>query len=195
MRQGTVRSRLGANSVIFIVFVVLAICLTVGVAVLMGAGLFDPSKKGSGGSETTAELVENPYTRVKRNAQFFEILNLEFYLPFEFKNVINNKKGIYEIPLHDDTGKGEVVVYVEKTNMKAEDYIKKLDNNLKITNYSHTVSGTSWVQADNATTLALATNFGSEIYAIVFSVEMSSKATESAMEMIPKTVYMKQLYK
>ena len=152
-------------------------------------------QKKSGGNEVTAELVDNPYTRVKRNAQFFEILNLEFYLPFEFKNVINNKKGIYEIPLRDDDGKGEVVVYVEKTNMKAEDYIKKLDNNLKITNYSYTVSGTSWVQADNATTLALATNFGSEIYAIVFNVELSSKATENAMEMIPKTVYMKQLYK
>ncbi len=203
MQKGTVRSRLGASSVIFIIFVALAVCLTVGIAILIGAGVIDFTGKGNqgggGGSiiidPTSPDLVDNPNPRITRNAQFFEILNLEFYLPFEFKNVINNKKGIYEIKLQNDEGKAEVVVYVESTNMKAENYLKKRNSDLVITNTDYELNGTTWVEASNTSTLAYATNFGSEIYAIFCNVELDSKATAGAMEMIPKTLYMKKLYK
>ena len=203
MQKGAVRSRLGASSVIFIIFVALAVCLTVGIAILIGAGVIDFTGKGNqgggGGSiiidPTSSDLVDNPNPRITRNAQFFEILNLEFYLPFEFKNVINNKKGIYEIKLQNDEGKAEVVVYVESTNMKVENYLKKRNSDLVITNTDYELNGTTWVEASNASTLAYATNFGSEIYAIFCNVELDSKATAGAMEMIPKTLYMKKLYK
>lgn len=203
MMKGTVRSRLGASSVVFIIFIVLAVCLTVGIAILIGAGVIDFSgnggSSGGGGSiiidPSSPDLIDNPNPRVSRNAQFFEILNLEFYLPFEFKNVINNKKGIYEIKLQNDEGRAEVIVYVEKTNMKAANYIKKRNSDLIITDTEYKLNGTTWVEASNTSTLAYATNFGDEVYAIFCNVQLDSKATAGAMEMIPKTLYMKKLYK
>ncbi|MBQ7202261.1 hypothetical protein IJS18_02645 [Candidatus Saccharibacteria bacterium] len=204
MRRGTVRSGLGASSVIFIVFIVLAVCLTVGVAVLIGAGVisFDGNGGQSGGDsgsiitpDDSENLINNPNPRITRNAQFFEILNLEFYLPFEFKNVINNKKGVYEIKLQNDEGKAEVVVYVERATMKADKYLKRKDSSLVVTNTDYTINGTTWVEASSTSTLAYATNFGTLIYAIFCNVEMDSAATANAMEMIPKTLYMKKLYR
>ncbi|MBQ6487205.1 hypothetical protein IJI89_02130 [Candidatus Saccharibacteria bacterium] len=192
----TVRSGVSPTNVFFIVIVSLLVVLVAGVAVLVGTGVI---KLGGGDEPGTSEddgkeLVENPYIRVSANGNLIEVENLEFYLPYAFKNG-DKGNGVYHFILDEVESQAEVIVYVEKSSLTPDKYLKKKDNSLSITNQSYTVNGFSWLEASSEDGLAYVGKFGKEMYAVICKVKMDSSATVDAMRMIPKTLYMKKLYK
>ena len=57
------------------------------------------------------------------------------------------------------------------------------------------MNGTTWVQGENATSLAYATELDGTVYAVYYAVKLDSNSTAEAMSMIPKTLYMSKIYK
>lgn len=151
---------------------------------------------GTGGPTSGPRLVENPNPRVKVNGRLVEVGNLEFYLPYAFSPASDNGKGgVYTYNLINDDGWADVKVYKEKTSLSAERYLLSKNSGLDITDDDYRINGTEWVQAENGSVLAYATKFDGEVYAIVYAVKIDSDSTSSAMQMIPKTLRMKRIYK
>ena len=59
---------------------------------------------------------------------------------------------------------------------------------------NYPMNGTTWVQAENGTSLAYATRLEDKIYAVYYVVKLDSDDTAEAMQMIPKTLYMARIY-
>ncbi len=140
------------------------------------------------------EIIVNPNTRVKVNGVLAEVDDLEFYLPKEFEAGGKNQDGAYTFNLTDDDGWAQVVVYAEETSLSPASYLLKKSPYLEITDDDYEMNGTDWVQAENASMLAYATELDGKVYAIIYSVKLDSDATSEAMSMIPKTLYMKRIY-
>lgn len=197
MFRKTVRSGIRPTNVFFIVIVSLTVILVAGVAVLIGTGVIklwgddDPGTSEFDGKE----LVENPFIRVSANGNLIEVENLEFYLPYSFTKAESTKSGEYRYVLDNAESQAEVVVYVERSNSTPQNYLKKKINSLSITNQSYSVNGYSWLEASSEDGLAYVAKFGNEMYAVICTVKMDSSTTVEAMKMIPKTLYMKKVYK
>lgn len=192
----TVRSGVSPTNVFFIVIVSLIVVLVAGVAILIGTGVI---KLGGGeepgiSEDDGKELADNPYIRVSANGNLIEIENLEFYLPYAFKKG-DRSNGVYHYVLDEIDAQAEVTVYVEKSSSTPDKYLKKKASDLSITNQSYTVNGFSWLEASSEDGLAYVGKFGTEMYAVICKVKMDSSDTVEAMKMIPKTLYMKKLYK
>ena len=138
-------------------------------------------------------LIDNPHTRVTAKGNLVEVDDLEFYLPYAFKAGGKNKDGAYTYNLENDDGWAQVLVYAERSSLSPERFINKISDYLDITDDDYEMNGTEWVQAENANALAYATKLGGKIYAIYYSVKLDSDATGEAMQMIPKTLYMKKV--
>ena len=138
-------------------------------------------------------LIDNPHTRVTAKGNLVEVDDLEFYLPYAFKAGGKNKDGAYTYNLENDDGWAQVLVYAERSSLSPERFINKISDYLDITDDDYEMNGTEWVQAENANALAYATKLDGKIYAIYYSVKLDSDATGEAMQMIPKTLYMKKV--
>lgn len=138
-------------------------------------------------------LIDNPHTRVTAKGNLVEVDDLEFYLPYAFKAGGKNKDGAYTYNLENDDGWAQVLVYAERSSLSPERFINKISDYLDITDDDYEMDGTEWVQAENANALAYATKLDGKIYAIYYSVKLDSDATGEAMQMIPKTLYMKKV--
>ena len=140
------------------------------------------------------EITTNPNPRVRVNGTLAEVDDLEFYLPDEFEAGGKNKDGAYTFNLTDDDGWAQVVVYAENTSLSPSAYLLKKSPYLDITDDDYEMNGTDWVQAENGSMLAYATELDGKVYAVIYSVKLDSDATSEAMSMIPKTLYMKRVY-
>lgn len=138
-------------------------------------------------------LIDNPHARVTAKGNLVEVDDLEFYLPYAFKAGGKNKDGAYTYNLENDDGWAQVLVYAERSSLSPERFINKISDYLDITDDDYEMNGTEWVQAENANALAYATKLDGKIYAIYYSVKLDSDATGEAMQMIPKTLYMKKV--
>ena len=138
-------------------------------------------------------LIDNPHTRITAKGNLVEVDDLEFYLPYAFKAGGKNKDGAYTYNLENDDGWAQVLVYAERSSLSPERFINKISDYLDITDDDYEMNGTEWVQAENANALAYATKLDGKIYAIYYSVKLDSDATGEAMQMIPKTLYMKKV--
>ena len=184
-----------------------AVLAATGVIRFGGAGNEAPGTSINGGDTTPGgkiekpqtttsddEIITNPNTRVKVNGVLAEVDDLEFYLPKEFEAGGKNQDGAYTFNLTDDDGWAQVVVYVEKTSMSPESYLLKKSPYLDINDDEYEMNGTEWVEGENGSMLAYATELDGKVYAIIYSVKLDSDATSEAMSMIPKTLYMKRIY-
>ena len=70
----------------------------------------------------------------------------------------------------------------------------KISPYLEITDKSYVMNGTNWVVGENGNSLAYATELDGIIYAVYYNVKLDSDDTAEAMQMIPKTLYMKKIY-
>ena len=138
-------------------------------------------------------LIDNPYDRVKVDGNLVEVDDLEFYLPYAFEAGGKNNDGAYTYNLTDDDGWAQVLVYAEKSSLSPEKFLNKISPYLDVTDDDYEINGTEWVQAENASALAYATKLNGKIYAVYYSVKLDSEATGKAMQMIPKTLYMKKI--
>ena len=161
-----------------------------------GGGDVVPGNKPEGPQTSSSDdgIVVNPNPRVKVNGVLAEVEDLEFYLPDEFEAGGRNQDGAYTFNLTDDDGWAQVVVYVEDTSLSPESYLLKKSPYLDITDDDYEMNGTEWVEAENASMLAYATELDGKVYAVIYSVKLDSDATSEAMSMIPKTLYMKRIY-
>lgn len=155
----------------------------------------DDGKDSSPQPETDGGGVkDNPYPEpTAKNGKKVEVGDLEFYLPYKFKAGGKNKDGAYTYNLEDDDGWAQVLVYAEKSSLTPTKYLQKISSYLEVTDSNYKMNGTSWVQAENAVALAYATKLDGKIYAVYYSVKLDSTATSEAMQMIPKTLYMKKI--
>ena len=190
------------------------VCLIVTVAVLLCTGVVkfsndtdgdDPQdtstisrhdRDGRGYKDTKGNdgLVDNPYDRVEVKGKLVEVDNLEFYLPNKFDAGGKNKDGAHTYNLTNDDGWAQVLVYAEKSSLSPTSFLKKISgDSLDITDEDYEINGTEWVQGENASVLAYATKLKGKIYAVYYAVKIDSKATSEAMQMIPKTLYMKKI--
>ena len=151
---------------------------------------------GTGGTGTsTGGIIDNTYPRVAvNNANLAKVDDLEFYLPKTFEAGGKNSEGAYTYNLVNDDGWAQVLVYVEKTNLSPEKYLNKISSYLDITDKDYQMNGTSWVQGENASALAYATELDGTVYAVYYAVKLDSDSTAEAMSMIPKTLYMARIY-
>ncbi len=148
----------------------------------------DDSEKGN--------TIDNPNPQVKEdNATKVHVGDLEFYLPRQFKYGGKNKDGAMTYNLEDDDGWASVSVYSERTSLSPSEYLNKISSYLDITDQNYQMNGTTWVQAETASTLAYATKLDGKIYAVYYAVKLDSDTTGKAMQMIPKTLYMKKIIK
>ena len=187
-------------------------CLVIAIAVLIATGVVKfggdadsgdttgkvkPSDSGDAKKQTagkTGDLIDNPYPEVTvGGATLAEVGDLKFYLPKEFQSGGKNKDGAYTYNLVDDDGWAQVVVYSEKSSLTPAKYLTKISSYLDITDTDYQMNGTTWTQAENANSLAYATKLDGKIYAVVYNVKLDSDATGEAMQMIPKTLYMKKI--
>ncbi len=145
-------------------------------------------------STSDDEIITNPNQRVKVNGVLAEVGDLEFYLPDEFEAGGKNQDGAYTFNLTDDDGWAQVVVYAEDTSLSPESYLLKKSPYLDITDDDYEMNGTEWVQGENGSMLAYATELDGKVYAVIYSVKLDSDTTSEAMSMIPKTLYMKRVY-
>lgn len=143
---------------------------------------------------TSPKIVENTYKRVRVDGNLAAVRDLEFYLPDDFEAAGKNSDGAYTYNLVDDDGWAQVLVYAEESSLTPEQYLLKRSPNLDITDKSYKMNGTTWVQGENASTLAYATKLEDTVYALIYSVKLESDDTAEAMMMIPKTLYMKRIY-
>ena len=148
----------------------------------------DDAKKG--------DTIDNPYAQAKEEDEtLVHVGDLEFYLPEEFEAGGKNKDGAYTYNLTDDDGWAQVLVYAEYSSLSPSAYLHNISSSLEVTNRDRWIKGTSWTQAENANCLAFATKLDGKIYAVYFAVKLDSDATDEAMKMIPKTLYMKKIIK
>ena len=144
----------------------------------------------------SGDIIDNPHKQIReQDATLAHVGDLEFYLPEEFEAGGKNKDGAYTYNLTDDDGWAQVLVYAEDTSLSPSAYLNKISSNLDITDRNYKMNGTSWVQAENANALAYATKLGDKVYAVYYAVKLDSDATSRAMQMIPKTLYMKKIIK
>lgn len=194
MARRTVRSTVSVSTVVIVVLIILAVCTTAVVAVLIGTGVIrlDGSKPDDG-ENTSLVLIDNPNKRVTANGRLIEVENLEFYLPYGFE-LTSEERGASHYELKNNEGQAEVVVYIEKSSLKPDKYLKEKDSYLSLTKKEYELSGTTWAEAGNASSLAYATKFGDYMYGVFCTVSLNSSKTEEAMQSISKTLYMKKLY-
>lgn len=187
--------------------IVFAILAATGVIKFGGTGNEAPGISADGGGTTPGGktekpqtgpsddgIIDNPYSRVRVNGFLAEVDDLEFYLPKEFEAGGKNQDGAYTFNLTDDDGWAQVVVYAEETSLSPSSYLLKKSPYLDITDDDYEMNGTDWVQGENGSMLAYATELDGKVYAIIYSVKLDSDATSEAMSMIPKTLYMKRIY-
>ena len=163
----------------------------------------DDDKKGGyyhGGTESgkTSEnsIINNYYKQVKEDGTLAKVGDLEFYLPKQFKAGGKNKDGAFTYNLTNDDGWAQVLVYAERSSLTPAKFLSnRVSAYLDITDSAYKMNGTTWVQAENAYALAYATKLDGKVYAVYYSVKLDSDATSKAMQMIPKTLYMKRIYK
>lgn len=166
----------------------------------VAGGSSNTSSGGNGGTEnpqTTPSddgIIDNPNPKVKVNGVLAEVGDLEFYLPDEFEAGGKNQDGAYTYNLTDDDGWAQVVIYAESTSLSPESYLLKKSPYLDIADDDYEMNGTEWVQGENGSMLAYATELDGKVYAVIYSVKLDSDATSEAMSMIPKTLYMKRIY-
>lgn len=187
-------------------------CLVIVIAVLLATGVvkFGGDTDDDDGDKTSliksngdtkkktdgkpGDLIDNPYPEVTvSDATLAEVGDLKFYLPDDFKSGGKNKDGAYTYNLVDDDGWAQVVVYNEKSSLTPAKYLNKVSSYLDITDTNYQINGTTWTQAENANSLAYATKLDDKIYAVVYNVKLDSDDTSEAMQMIPKTLYMKKI--
>ena len=152
----------------------------------------DGKKHGHSRNEDD-DLIDNPNPRVTAKGNLVEVDDLEFYLPSAFKEGGKNKDGAYTFNLENDDGWAQVLVYAERSSLSPEKFLNKISSYLDITDDDYEMNGTEWVQAENASALAYATKLDGKIYAVYYSVKLDSDTTGEAMQMIPKTLYMKKI--
>ena len=155
--------------------------------------------RGSGDKRTsgtdTRKLIDNPNKRVTvKDSTLVSVKDLEFYLPDDFQAGGKNDNGAYTYNLVDDDGWAQVLVYAEKSSLTPEKYLMKISPYLDITDTNYRMNGTTWVVGENANALAYATELDGMIYAVYYNVKLDSEETGEAMQMIPKTLYMKKIY-
>lgn len=142
------------------------------------------------------DIIDNPNTQVKEdNATLVRVGELEFYLPRQFEYGGKNKDGATTYNLEDDDGWASVSVYSERSSLSPAAYLNKISSYLEVTDNDYQMNGTTWVQAETASTLAYATKLDGKVYAVYYAVKLDSDATAKAMQMIPKTLYMKKIVK
>ena len=199
-----------AQAVIIAILLTLVICMVATFTALLMTGVIkfngdSVEKSGDNtlqagnlnkdGAPVDAErIINNPNPRVEVNGNLASVKDLEFYLPDNFEESKKNKDGAYTYNLVDDDGWAQVLVYAERSNLTPEDFLLDISQYLEITDDDYEMNGTSWVQAENANSLAYATELDGTIYAVYYNVKLDSDATSKAMQMIPKTLYMKRIY-
>ena len=147
-------------------------------------------------SPQKGDIISNPNKQVKENnATLVHVGELEIYLPRQFKYGGKNKDGALTYNLEDDDGWASVSVYSENTSLSPARYIKNISSYLEVTDTNYRVSGTSWVKAETASTVAYATKLKNKVYAVYYAIKLDSDATDKATSMIPKTLYMKEVIK
>ena len=160
---------------------------------LTGSNQGNDSKDTS--SYKTGDIIDNPNRRVVvKDATLASVEDLEFYLPDDFQAGGKNKDGAYTYNLVDDDGWAQALVYVERSSLTPEKYLKNLSSYLDITDINYRMNGTTWVVGENANSLAYATKLDGKIYAVVYNIKLDSDDATEAMSMIPKTLYMKKVY-
>ncbi len=160
-----------------------------------GTEIIETGGSGGGSTGSSSGVIDNPNKRVTVNGTLAQVGDLEFYLPKKFKSGGKNNDGAYTFNLTDDDGWAQVVVYAENSSQTAKEFLLKKSPYLDITDENYKMNGTSWVEGENASMLAYATKLDGKVYAIIYSVKLDSDATSEAMSMIPKTLYMKKIYK
>lgn len=150
---------------------------------------------GSAGESGGRKLVENtcPLARVN-DATAAIVGELTFYLPDDFDAGGKNSDGAFTYNLNDDDGWAQVLVYAEESDLSPQDFLMRIGPTLEITDMNYPMNGTTWVQAENGTSLAYATRLEDKIYAVYYVVKLDSDDTAEAMQMIPKTLYMARIY-
>ena len=150
---------------------------------------------GSAGESGGRKLVENTYPLARVNDATAAIVGeLTFYLPDDFDAGGKNSDGAFTYNLNDDDGWAQVLVYAEESDLSPQDFLLKIGPTLEITDMNYPLNGTTWVQAENGTSLAYATRLEDKIYAVYYVVKLDSDDTAEAMQMIPKTLYMARIY-
>ena len=150
---------------------------------------------GSAGESGGRKLVENTYPLARVNDATTAIVGeLTFYLPDDFDAGGKNSDGAFTYNLNDDDGWAQVLVYAEESDLSPQDFLLKIGPTLEITDMNYPLNGTTWVQAENGTSLAYATRLEDKIYAVYYVVKLDSDDTAEAMQMIPKTLYMARIY-
>ena len=202
------------QSVVIAVLVTVIVCIVIVFGVLLATGVIkfggntdrdlpmnDTTGQTSGdtekkpGGSTSKKIIDNPNKKVAvKDSTPVNVKDLEFYLPDDFELGGKNNDGAYTYNLVDDDGWAQVLVYAEKSNLTPEKYLMKVSPYLDITDTNYEMNGTTWVEAENGNALAYATELDGMIYAIYYSVKLDSDETAEAMQMIPKTLYMKRIY-
>ena len=155
----------------------------------------DDDSSYNSGKTSQSRIINNTNKQVKENGTLVKVGDLEFYLPSKFKAGGKNKDGAYTYNLTNDDGWAQVLVYAENSSLTPATFItNRISSYLDITNSYYRMNGTTWVQAENAYALAYATKLDGKVYAVYYSVKLDSNATSKAMQMIPKTLYMKRIY-
>ena len=150
---------------------------------------------GSAGESGGRKLVENTYPLARVNDATAAIVGeLTFYLPDDFDAGGKNSDGAFTYNLNDDDGWAQVLVYAEESDLSPQDFLMRIGPTLEITDMNYPTNGTTWVQAENGTSLAYATRLEDKIYAVYYVVKLDSDDTAEAMQMIPKTLYMARIY-
>ncbi len=164
-----------------------------------GGGTSISGGTGTNGGSTTGDgsnIIDNPNPFVEvNNATAVVVRDLSFYLPRNFEDGGKNADGAFTYNLVNDDGWAQVLVYVEKTDLTPEKFLNKISSYLDITDKNYQMNGTTWVQGENATSLAYATELDGTVYAVYYAVKLDSDSTTEAMSMIPKTLYMSKIYK
>ena len=157
-----------------------------------GTGTADGGTSGSSSEKT----IDNPNPLPKvNNATAVVVRDLSFYLPRNFEDGGKNADGAFTYNIVNDDGWAQVLVYAEKTDLTPEKFLNKISSYLDITDKNYQMNGTTWVQGENATSLAYATELDGTVYAVYYAVKLDSDSTTEAMSMIPKTLYMSKIYK
>ena len=153
------------------------------------------SSDGSAKENNGRKLVDNTYPLASVNDAIAAIVGeLTFYLPDDFDAGGKNSDGAFTYNLNDDDGWAQVLVYAEESDLSPQDFLLKIGPTLEITDMNYPLNGTTWVQAENGTSLAYATRLEDKIYAVYYVVKLDSDDTAEAMQMIPKTLYMARIY-
>ncbi len=212
--EPTKDNKASTQSIVIAVLATALVCLVLVFGVLLASGVIkfnnsgdmpgggtepakvdNPNGSKTGGATIGSKIINNPNQRVTvKDGTLASVKDLEFYLPDDFKAGGKNNDGAYTYNLVDDDGWAQVLVYAEKSNLTPEKYLMKITPYLDITDEDYVMNGTHWVVGENGNALAYATELDGMIYAVYYSVKLDSDDTSEAMQMIPKTLYMKKIY-